>query len=65
MVVIKISNFYLCDYCRKKTKDLGVDVLCEHTWFCEPKKPMHDGIEPTDVCEHYERREGGLCTEKI
>lgn len=52
-----MSNFYLCDYCRKKIKDLGTDVLCQHTWPCAPKKVMHDGIEkPTDVCKQYEPR---------
>ena len=60
-----MSNFFLCDYCHKKIKDFGTDVLCEHTWPCAPKKVMHDGIEkPTDVCEHYERREGEACTER-
>jgi len=52
-----MSSFYLCDYCRKKIKDLGTDVLCQHTWPCAPKQVMHEGIDkPTDVCEHYERR---------
>ena len=61
-----MSNYYLCDYCRKKIKDLGTDVLCQHTWPCAPKKVMHDGAEkPTDVCEHYEPRRGDACTERI
>ena len=59
-----MSNFYLCDYCRKKIKDFGTDVLCQHTWPCAPKKVMFDHHgkggkrydEPTDVCEHYESR---------
>ena len=53
-----MSSYYLCDYCRKKIKDFGTDVLCQHTWPCAPKKVMHDGIErPTDVCKDYERRD--------
>lgn len=59
-----MSDYYLCDTCHLKIKDLGEYVLCQHTWPCAPKKVMHDHNgrggkrykEPTQVCEHYEPR---------
>ena len=60
-----MSNFYLCDYC-DNCKQLWVwanEVDCKAGH--DTAKVMHDGIEKsTDVCEHYERREGGVCTER-
>lgn len=62
-----MSNYYLCDYCKYGVHNANGDITC--TRWAGPMscrggngrwqpKVMHDGIEkPTDVCEHYERRD--------
>lgn len=58
-----MSNFYLCDRCHRKIKDLGDGVLCAPEWPYTLKKVMVDhGSErghmdpyddPLDICPHF------------
>lgn len=65
-----MSNFYLCDYCmhwlKWRPNYTGLEGRCtvtEKSWSLFHKKPMHDGMEPTDVCEGYEPRRDECLTE--
>ena len=68
-VVMKISNFFLCDYCDNNAMDVWIDTChCRAKGMKHvPKKAMLDyhGVggkrydEPTDVCKDYEPRKDG------
>ena len=65
-----MSCFYLCDYCEHWRKwrpnYTGLDGRCtvsEKSGNLFNKEVMHDGLEPTDVCEGYESRRDECLTE--
>lgn len=55
-----MSNFYLCDYCKKMlgawdmAARLSTICVCAADPSPHPKKQIHDSQTPKQVCKHYE-----------